>query len=156
MIHQTAYNSRAFYPRSQILTESVWEGRYDEQVQHSKVDIASSTVPMQLVFQRLNATLENIASFCKKWQIAEIALFGSVLRDDFRVDEQQPSDVDVLFTYNKNARKNLILQARMKHELEDLFDRKVDLVSKAAILVDPNYIRRQNILDSAKIIYAER
>lgn len=156
MIHRTAYNSRAFYPQSQILTESVWEGRYDEQVQHSKVDIASSTVPMQLVFQRLNATLENIASFCKKWQIAEIALFGSVLRDDFRVDEQQPSDVDVLFTYNKNARKNLILQARMKHELEDLFDRKVDLVSKAAILVDPNYIRRQNILDSAKIIYAER
>jgi predicted nucleotidyltransferase len=27
---------------------------------------------------------EAIAAFCKRWQIAEFALFGSVLRDDFR------------------------------------------------------------------------
>ncbi|WP_019499786.1 nucleotidyltransferase family protein [Pseudanabaena sp. PCC 6802] len=152
---QSMHDPNTSYPRSQTRTAFAWEGKYDEQEQHPKVDIAVSAVPMQLVFQRLNATLDNIASFCKKWQIAEIALFGSVLRDDFRVNGEHPSDVDVLFTYDENARKNLILQARMKHELEDLFARKVDLVSKSAILVDPNYIRRQNILGSAKIIYAE-
>jgi uncharacterized protein len=43
----------------------------------------------------------------------------------------------------------------MKFELEDLFQRAVDLVSKTAILTDPNYVRRQNILESAKVIYAE-
>jgi uncharacterized protein len=155
MLSQSTYDPNTSYPRSQTQTELVWEGKYDEQGQCCKVDTAVSAMPMQLIFQRLNTTLESIASFCKKWQIAEIALFGSVLRDDFRAGGQQPSDVDVLFTYDKNARKNLILQARMKHELEDLFARKVDLVSKTAILVDPNYIRRQNILNSSKIIYAE-
>ena len=40
-----------------------------------------------------------IAEFCRKWRIAEFALFGSVLRDDFRPD----SDVDVLVTYDPDA-----------------------------------------------------
>ena len=44
----------------------------------------------------------------------------------------------------------------MKFELETLFDRNVDLVSKTAIIADPNYIRRQNILGSARTIYVER
>jgi len=61
-----------------------------------------------------------------------------------------------LFTYGKNARKNLMLQVRMQYELADLFDRGVDLVSKTALLNDSNYIRRQNILGSAMVIYAAR
>ena len=36
-----------------------------------------------------------IQAFCQKWQIAEFALFGSVLRDDFRPD----SDLDVLVSF---------------------------------------------------------
>jgi uncharacterized protein len=63
--------------------------------------------------------------------------------------------VDVLFTYGINARRNLLLQARMKFELEDLFHRPVDLVSKTAILAGSNYIRRQKILESVRIIYVE-
>jgi len=43
----------------------------------------------------------------------------------------------------------------MKFELEDLVHRSVDLVSKTAILADPNYIRRRNILESARVIYVE-
>jgi predicted nucleotidyltransferase len=38
---------------------------------------------------------EKIAEFCRKWRVSELALFGSVLRDDFRPD----SDVDVLLTF---------------------------------------------------------
>jgi uncharacterized protein len=36
-----------------------------------------------------------------------------------------------------------------------LFHRAVDLVSKTAILADPNYVRRRNILESARVIYVE-
>jgi uncharacterized protein len=119
------------------------------------IAIAHSAIPPAQIYQRLNTTSEQITAFCGKWHLAELALFGSVLRDDFRVDGEHPSDVDVLFTYGATARKNLILQARMKFELEDLLQRSVDLVSKTAILKDPNNIRRQNILTSAQVIYAE-
>ena len=81
---------------------------------------------------------------------------GSVLRADFRYDGDNPSDIDVLFTYGKNAHKNLLTQIRMQYELEDLLNREVDLVSKTALLNDPNYIRCQNILGSAVVIYAVR
>ncbi len=113
-------------------------------------------VPTQALYARLNVRPDRIADFCQKWHLAEFALFGSVLREDFRADTDKPSDVDVLFTYGKSARKNLILQAQMKFELEDLFHRAVDLVSKTAVLTDANDIRRQHILESARVIYAER
>ncbi|HUR82335.1 MAG TPA: nucleotidyltransferase domain-containing protein, partial [Thermoanaerobaculia bacterium] len=35
---------------------------------------------------------EKLREFCRRWQITEFALFGSVLRDDFGPE----SDVDVL------------------------------------------------------------
>ncbi len=38
---------------------------------------------------------EEIADFCRHWKISELALFGSVLRPDFRPD----SDIDVLVTF---------------------------------------------------------
>jgi uncharacterized protein len=113
------------------------------------------TYEAQALCDRLNVMPDQISDFCQKWNLAEFALFGSVLREDFRTDSEKPSDVDVLFTYGENARKNLILQAHMKFELEDLFHRAVDLVSKTAILADPNYFRRRNILESARVIYVE-
>jgi len=42
---------------------------------------------------------ERIADFCRRWKITELALFGSVLREDFRAD----SDVDVLVTFAPDA-----------------------------------------------------
>jgi predicted nucleotidyltransferase len=123
------------------------------------MNIIESVLPLDNldnIYQRLNVTPEKIVAFCEKWQVDELALFGSILRDDFRGDGEDKSDVDILFKYNKNARKNLILQIRMKYELQDLFEREVDLVSKTALLDDPNYIRRQNILSSARLIYAAR
>jgi predicted nucleotidyltransferase len=155
MPQQPTYGPHNPHPLSQMRTELVWEGKYDEYGNRREVDIAGCAMPMQQVYQRLNTTSEQIIEFCEKWHLAELALFGSVLRDDFRIDEERPSDVDILFTYGENARKNLILQVRMKFELENLFHRNVDLVSKTAILADPNYIRCQNILEFARVIYAE-
>ena len=53
---------------------------------------------------------EQIREFCQHWQIAELALFGSVLRDDFRPD----SDVDVLVRFEKEGRPTLFDLIRLK------------------------------------------
>jgi predicted nucleotidyltransferase len=91
-----------------------------------------------------------ITAFCQKWQIAEMALFGSVLRDDFDAD----SDVDVLVTFKKSARWTLWDWQSMTEELEQIFHRPVDLVSKKAVEQSENYIRRKRILEHQETIYA--
>ncbi len=52
---------------------------------------------------RIAIPQDKIADFCRRWKITEFALFGSVLRDDFRPD----SDVDVLVTFAPDARWGL-------------------------------------------------
>ena len=92
---------------------------------------------------------EKIAEFCQRWKITEFALFGSILRDDFRPD----SDVDVLATFASDADWSLFDHVDMQEELSDLFGRKVDLVSRRAIERSHNWIRRKAILNTAEQIY---
>lgn len=97
----------------------------------------------------LDISIEQIAAFCRKWKITEFALFGSVLRDDFRPD----SDVDVLVTFAPDARWGLEI-VDMKDELEAMLGRRVDLVTRWAIEHSENQLRRQAILTTAEVIYA--
>ncbi|MBI4781392.1 MAG: nucleotidyltransferase family protein [Oscillatoriophycideae cyanobacterium NC_groundwater_1537_Pr4_S-0.65um_50_18] len=94
--------------------------------------------------------MEKIIEFCDRWQVTEFALFGSVLRDDFRPD----SDIDILINVSPNAKRGLTETLQMRDELETIFDRKVDLMIKAAIERSENWLRRKNILESAQTIYA--
>jgi predicted nucleotidyltransferase len=100
---------------------------------------------------KLNLPQEQIAEFCRKWNVTELALFGSVLRDDFRPD----SDVDVLLTWAEDARISLFDYTPMREELEAMFGRQVDLVSKEGIQQSRNWIRKREILGSARVVYAE-
>ena len=93
---------------------------------------------------------DRIEEFCRKWGVAELALFGSVLRDDFGPD----SDVDVLVRYSPDAQPSLFDYADKIEELEAIFGRPVDLVSRKAIEKSRNPFRRRSILDSARVIYA--
>jgi len=93
---------------------------------------------------------EALAGFCRKWQITELALFGSVLRDDFGPD----SDIDVLVRFAPDARHSLFDLVRMEDELRDLFGREVDLVERGTIEASRNYLRRKAILGSAEAVYA--
>jgi len=93
-----------------------------------------------------------IEDFCQRWKITELALFGSVLRDDFRPD----SDVDVLVTFAPEADWSLFDHLDMQEELSTIFDRKVDLVSRRAIERSANWIRRKAILNSAEPYYVTR
>ena len=92
---------------------------------------------------------EEVAAFCHRWQIKELALFGSALRDDFRPD----SDVDVLVQFDAEARHTLFDMVFMQEELQRIFGRKVDLVSRRGIETSRNYIRRRAILESAEVVY---
>jgi uncharacterized protein len=98
----------------------------------------------------IDLPMEAIAEFCARWQVIEFALFGSVLRDDFRVD----SDIDILINFSPNVQRGLTETLQMRDELEVIFERKVDLIVKAAIERSENWLRRKNILESAQTIYA--
>jgi uncharacterized protein len=99
----------------------------------------------------IHATIPNepLAAFCRKWQVTELALFGSVLRADFGPG----SDIDVLVTFAPDARRSLFDLVTMQEELERVFGRPVDLVSRRGIEASRNYLRRQAILDSAEVVY---
>ena len=99
---------------------------------------------------RIDIPREKVAEFCKKWEIDEFALFGSVLRKDFCPD----SDIDVLVTFNENAKHTLFDLVNMENELKDIFGRKVDIVSRRGIESSRNYLRRNAILNSAEAVYA--
>jgi uncharacterized protein len=87
-----------------------------------------------------------IREFRQKWGIAELALFGSVLRDDFSPD----SDIDVLVTFEPGETWRLGDLARMRDELAAVFGRHVDLVERRAVEQNPNWLIRRTILQSAQ------
>ena len=93
---------------------------------------------------------KKIAAFCKKWNIRELALFGSVLSDDFGLD----SDIDVLVAFSEDSRRTLFDLVHMETELKKIFGREVDIVSRRGIESSRNYIRRNAILNSAEAVYA--
>jgi predicted nucleotidyltransferase len=61
-----------------------------------------------IVQARLGLSSQEIVSFCQHWGITKLALFGSILRDDFRAD----SDIDLLLTFAPNARQGLLTLAK--------------------------------------------
>ena len=95
----------------------------------------------------IDISLDKIAQFCRRWKIRELSLFGSVLREDFRCD----SDVDILVEFEPNHEWSLYDVVDMEAELVQMVGRKVDLVMKGGLR---NPIRRQEILETRKVIYA--
>ena len=99
---------------------------------------------------KIDLPLEEIGKFCVKWKITELSVFGSVLRDDFGPD----SDLDFLFTVVPGALLKLWELPDAECELAELLGRKVDLVSRNGIEQSRNWIRKCEILESARIVYA--
>jgi uncharacterized protein len=95
---------------------------------------------------------DKLAAFCRRWQITELAVFGSALRDDFHPE----SDVDVLVTFAADAHWRLFDLVTMQAELRALVGREIDLVERRAVEKSENYIRRRHILESAEPLYVAR
>jgi len=98
---------------------------------------------------KIDVPEREIAAFCSRWHIVELALFGSALREDFGPD----SDLDVLVTFAPEADWGLLDHLRMEDELARLFGRKIDLFTKRAVEQSHNWLRRQEILNTAEVIY---
>jgi predicted nucleotidyltransferase len=94
--------------------------------------------------------LDDIAAFCERWEIAEFALFGSVLRDDFGPE----SDIDVLVTFKPGVIRSLLDFPAMQDELQAMFGRPVDVVNRTGVERSENWIRRRAILGSSRTVYA--
>ncbi|MCH7888878.1 MAG: nucleotidyltransferase domain-containing protein [Proteobacteria bacterium] len=95
---------------------------------------------------------DKLADFCRRWKITELALFGSIVRDDFKPD----SDVDMLVTFTPEAEWSLLDHVLMEEELGQIFGRRVDLVTRRAVERSRNWIRRKAILQSAEPFYVTR
>ncbi|MGD0091718.1 MAG: nucleotidyltransferase family protein [Planctomycetota bacterium] len=90
---------------------------------------------------------EKTAAFCREHHISRLALFGSVLRGDFRPD----SDVDVLVEFEPEAVPGLFGIARLERELSGILSgRKVDLRTPE----DLSRYFRQSVLKEAEVQYA--
>jgi predicted nucleotidyltransferase len=101
---------------------------------------------------RSNLTLpqDRIAALCEKYQVEELSLFGSVLRDDFGPE----SDVDLLVAFkNGDAGPWMAKVFALEKDLAALLGRKVDVATKEGVEQSKNRITRPAILDSAQVIY---
>ena len=86
-----------------------------------------------------------IAAFCRKHHIRRLALFGSVLREDFGPQ----SDVDILVEFEPGARVGMIRLAGMEIELGELLGRKVDMNTPG--FLSPYY--RDRVMAEAEVQY---
>ncbi len=93
---------------------------------------------------------DRLAEFCRRWDIVRLEVFGSALRDDFRPE----SDIDFLITFAPEARHGLLDLMAAEEELEQILGRSVDLVTRPGIERSRNWIRRREILESARLLYA--
>jgi predicted nucleotidyltransferase len=91
-----------------------------------------------------------LEELCRRWRVTELSLFGSALREDFRAD----SDIDLLVRFAPDAEWSLLDHAKLERELTEMLGRKVDLVSRTAVEASPNWIRRREILSTARALYA--
>ena len=86
-----------------------------------------------------------IAEICRRYDVKELAVFGSAARGEMRPD----SDIDLLVDFLPEARVSLLRHAAAERELTALLGRKVDLVSKRAL----KDAVRDEVLPQARIIY---
>jgi uncharacterized protein len=100
------------------------------------------------VTDRLGAAPEQVIELCQRWKITELALFGSILREDFRTD----SDIDMLVTFAPNDGWSLFDVMNLQRELEVIVHRPVDLIEKRDL---KNPFRRSEILRTHRVIYAK-
>jgi predicted nucleotidyltransferase len=100
----------------------------------------------------MNAQVVNLAipypqihAFCERYHVRRLALFGSVLRRDFRPD----SDVDVLVEFDPADVPGFFRFVAMQDELSDLFARRVDLNTPQSL----SRHFRQKVLQTAMAVY---
>ena len=87
-----------------------------------------------------------LAGICRRYQVRELAVFGSAAKGEMRPD----SDVDLLVEFLPEAQIGLLEHAGLMLDLSELLGRKVDLVSKRAL----KPLIRDSVIREARPVYA--
>lgn len=93
----------------------------------------------------LQKSKQKIAEICRRYQISELALFGSQVRGDFH----DKSDFDFLVEFQPEAKIGFIELGHIQEELETVVQTKVDLVPKDGL----KPVIKQAVLSEAEVIY---
>ena len=136
--------------------QAEWLKRQASLVHHSKSEILEkilSEVAGQLKgdqsVSRIYIPTKKVETFCIKYHVKKLSLFGSVLRDDFRSD----SDIDVLVEFQEEHKPSLFEFVPMESELSKIFEgRKVDLRTFSEL---SKYFR-EKVAQEAQIIYVQK
>ncbi len=135
-------------PASNLSALGVGEpDRVMEAVPHyaAEAPTAERVTPSPSDRPRIRLPHDLIAEFCREHRIRKLALFGSVLRDDFGLE----SDVDVLVEFEPGQTPGLLRMAEMELHLSDLLGRKTDLRTKE----DLSSRFRDEAVGRAEVIY---
>ena len=97
-------------------------------------------------FHGIEIPEEKLEEICRRYQVKELSVFGSVLREDFG----KRSDIDVLVEFQEAAATSLLGYVRLERELSSLLRRRVDLVSKVGL----KPLIRDHVLRQARVLYA--
>ena len=99
---------------------------------------------------RLNIPRDAVAEFCRRHHIRRMALFGSVLRDDFASE----SDVDVLVEFEPGRTVGFGF-IDMQDELSKILGHSVDMHTFKSVERSRNWLLRKEILGSAETLYEQ-
>ncbi len=97
-----------------------------------------------MTYHGIDISRDAIRTFCRRHHIRQLALFGSILRPDFRSD----SDIDVLVEFEPGHTPGLQFFG-IQDELSELLGRKVDLHTAGSL---SKYFRDQ-VLAEAEVQY---
>lgn len=100
---------------------------------------------------RFGVDRADIVALCERFQIVEMGVFGSAVRDDFRAGGDDPSDVDLLVVFEEGYRRSYQESLELAAVVEELFGRKVDICEKPLL---KNPYSRSDILRTNRVIYA--
>jgi|ERR671915_117116 predicted nucleotidyltransferase len=105
--------------------------------------------PKTLVSERLKVAPGELADFCRRWHIAKLEVFGSLLRDDFN----DASDIDFLVSFEPGKGPADMDWFEIKEELAQLVGRKVDVLDRRVVEHSRNLYRRYHILREATPVH---
>ncbi len=94
---------------------------------------------------RASYDAEALAAFRQRWNVTQVEVFGSAIRDDF---DAERSDVDLVLTFADEREIGLFDLAAMRRQLQTIFDRPVDLITRGSLAFMENRLRQQSILTS--------
>lgn len=99
-----------------------------------------------MFMETIHIPRQRLKTFCQRYQVRRLALFGSVARGEARID----SDVDLLVTFLPGAQIGFLTLGQMKRELAEMFHRPVDLVPQNGL----KPVIRESVLAEARDLYA--